>query len=61
MKEMKKVREGIVRINVNDFVDKTDLSLTSQDDICRKVYLKCVDLQMTDEFTSSNLNKKKLP
>ena len=28
MKERKKLREGIIRINVNDLVEKTDLSLS---------------------------------
>ena len=61
MKERKKLREGIIRINVNDLVEKTDLSLSRQDDLCRKVYVKSVDLEMIDDFTSTNLSKKKLP
>ena len=61
MKERKKLREGIIRINVNDLVEKTDLSHSSEDDLCRKVYVKSVDLEMIDDFTSTNLSKKKLP
>jgi uncharacterized protein YdhG (YjbR/CyaY superfamily) len=61
MKERKKLREGIIRINANELVEKTDLSLLSQDDLCRKVYIKSVDFNLIEEFTSTNLNKKKLP
>lgn len=61
MKERKLLREGIIRINANDLVEKTDLSLLSQDDISRKIYIKSVDFKLIDEFTSTNLTKKNLP
>jgi hypothetical protein len=46
----------LVRINVNQFIDKTDLSHLNQDDVGRRTYLKVVDLTFNPGH-----NEEKLP
>ena len=44
LKERKLQSEGLIRINVDDIIEKTDLSCTEKNDVARKIYIKSVDL-----------------
>jgi hypothetical protein len=42
--ERKLQSEGMIRINLAEIIEKTDLSCTEQEDVARKIYIKSVDL-----------------
>ena len=49
VKEQKLQREGLIRINVDQFIDLTDLSWTPKDDLSRKIYIRCVDFAYDED------------
>ena len=56
-----KQKDGLIRINLNNLIENTSLSFSSPDAICRRVYIKTVDLKLESVKTLDDLALKKLP
>ena len=54
-------RDGLIRINLNKLIEKTSLSFSEPDSVCRRIYIKSVDLKLESSKTSDDLALKKLP
>ena len=59
IKDRKLQSEGLIRINVGQIIEQTDLSCCKQNDIARQVYVRVVDLAFEDQKKDTEL--KKLP
>ena len=61
IKGQMKQRDGLIRINLESLIENTSLSFSRQDDVCRRLYVKSVDLKYESKKTSDDLAQKKLP
>jgi hypothetical protein len=61
LKERKLQSEGLIRINVNELIEKTDLSCTDEGDVARQVYIRVVDLAFEEDRPENDIGLKKLP
>lgn len=59
--QIKDRKEGIVRINIDELIENTDLSFSGKEDIARQVYIKVVDLDLKEALAPTSATAHKLP